>query len=290
MENNSRAWLLNYVQTHCLNDDYTFSDLFYNIYVQKMFNNVEDLINDIDDFFDFLINHANFIKKPDYLAPEKVLYFIENSRHNVKMNFAGPAFEGQKQFAEIATKITPNPENKSLLDVGPGHFAISSLFLAKKFKRVTAMDACFFLSLQALKNMNVCALSEYYRKTTDISDYDIVVGRAPCTAIKPIVTTCSKAKKPYFLQLCDCDLPAEYKSDTDGLGWEHVLKKVDKGITFYKTYAFNPKFFNPDALETLKQFTAVPKKCAEKYNPPKKEPSKVKSLTVKELEDMMIFE
>ena len=47
---------------------------------------------------------------------------------------------------------------------------------------------------------------------SDISDYDIVVGRAPCTAIVPIVTLCKEANKPYIILLCDCDLKPELRT------------------------------------------------------------------------------
>ena len=101
------------------------------------------------------------------------------------------------------------------------------------------MDSYFFLSQQALKCMNVIPLNQFMSEETDVSDYDIVVGRAPCSGIIPIVTACSRLNKPYIILLCDCKLPPQFKADTDSLGWENLLPKIDPNIKFHGQYAFN---------------------------------------------------
>ena len=176
MKEQSRNFLLNFIKSYSLNDDYTFIDLFYKTYAEREFSSVDELLEGIDEFFDFMINHNHYLKyNHEQINPSRLLTIIENSRANIKMQFSGKMFDSQRRFAEAITDIFDKPSEISLLDVGAGHSPISSLFFAKKFKKVTAMDSHFYLSYQAPKNMNVTTLNEYFKETTQITDYDLIL-------------------------------------------------------------------------------------------------------------------
>lgn len=108
--------------------------------------------------------------------------------------------------------------------------------------------------------MNVVGLQQYFDKKTPISDYDIIVGRAPCTAIKPIVESCSNENKPYFLLLCDCALPEAAKTDAETLGWEKILPVIDPHIRFHGRYAFNIDATPEQVKKIIKDYTPKPQK------------------------------
>lgn len=287
MQDEHRKWLINFLKTHSLNEEYALSDLFYKYYAEQGFDSIEEYIEGIDDFFDFLLNHINFIKVGKSMFPNRLPSLIEGVRANAKMHFSGAMFESQKEFASQVTDIIKNPSATNLLDVGAGHFPISSLFMAKKVKRVTAMDSYFFLSSQALKNMNVFPLTKLFDDTTDISNYDLVVGRAPCSAIRPIVNACQKTNKPYFLYLCDCALPSAFASSKDSLGWENMLPNIDPNIHFYGQYAFNLGSDSNQVYDVLKNFTYS--KQRQKRIPISNNTKILKSKTPS-LDDLFIFE
>ena len=195
--------------------------------------------------------------------------YNENARENIKSNFSGAMFEGQKTFAEnINTIRSPKPLGH-VLEVGAGHQPISSMYLTKYATRVSAMDSYFYLSQQALKNMNVIPITELMNENTNISEYDMVIGRAPCDAITHIVTACKKYNKPFIILLCDCKLDSSLMADTESLGWENVLPKIDPNVRFHGQYAYN--------------FDAIPeqiKKIVIDYKPRKPLPERIENFLV----------
>lgn len=287
MRDSNRQWLINFLKTHYLNEEYTFSDLFYQYYSELEFESIDEYISEIDEFFDFLLNHISFMKYTSSTIPEKIPSIIEGVRGNAKMNFSGNMFESQKAFATQVAELLENPTETKVLDVGPGHFPISSLFLAKKTKQVTAMDAYFFLSQQALQNMNVMPLNQLFDTNTDISNYDIVVGRAPCSAIRPIVIACQKANKPYFLHLCDCALPPAFKANTTSLGWENMLPNIDPNIRFHGQYAFNLDISPEKIRDVLSSYSFKEEIRQKRYSIKSKEK---KEKPINSLEDLFIFD
>lgn len=140
----------------------------------------------------------------------------------------------QENFAETVAKIIGN--NKvNLLEVGSGEVPYSSILLAHDLGKITSMDH-FLLSDESLKSLNVNPINDYFNKDTDISDFGFIVGQRPCSVIAEIVKQCTKDKKPYFLQLCECNSPTH---DIDG--WQKYLKLFDPKIKFSKRsyYAYN---------------------------------------------------
>ncbi len=274
MKEQTRDFLLEFIKLYSLNNDYTLIDLFYKVYAEREFSSVDELLEGIDEFFDFMINHNHVLKyNCEQINPSRLLTIIENSRANIKMQFSGKMFDSQQRFAEAITNIFDKPSEISLLDVGAGHTPVSSLFFAKKFKKVTAMDSHFYLSLQALKNMNVVGLNEYFNENTLLTDYDIIVGRAPCGAIEPIVKTCAQAQKPYIILLCDCAIPAPLKTDSNSMGWENILPKIDQNVRFYGQFAYNIDEIPDRIFESLKNL--VPKKIKLNNQPSKSNKSNI---------------
>ena len=180
----------------------------------------------------------------------------------------------QSKYAEIVKNLSPS-KNSRILDVGTGTVPFSSILLGRDMPNISAMDEYFWFSDESLKNMNVTALKEYFTPKTPIDNYDMIVGRAPCTAIDSIVYLCSKYKKPYFIETCECNVPSldyfyrkwgisksspakqpEWQEamssnfkwivediDVDELdwmmGWQKTLPELDKNINFYGSYAYN---------------------------------------------------
>ena len=44
MREGNRQWLIDFLKTHCLNEDYTFSDLFYQYYSEQEFESIDEYI------------------------------------------------------------------------------------------------------------------------------------------------------------------------------------------------------------------------------------------------------
>ena len=120
----------------------------------------------------------------------------------------------------------------SILDVGPGRIPFSSILLAKDGYDVTAMDN-FHLSDVCLSGLNVKSYRQFFNEKTNIKGFDVVVGRKPCSAIDGIVSAC-KGKTPYFMKMCPCETPNNNISY-----WKDILPGLDKGVKFYKDYAYN---------------------------------------------------
>lgn len=272
MKTSTKEFLLQYIQSHYLNDEYTLHQLFYGKFAELEFTSFEDFYLGINEFFDFILKHKSLIKfNPETIMPHKLISIIENEKHNVELYINSNSIDSQNKFVSAVSAVFDNPEAKSVLDVGPGHMPISSLLLSKKFKRVTAMDSHFYLSQIALQKMNVIGLNEYFNIQTDISEYDFIVGRAPCEAIESIVKNCAKSQKPYLIKLCGCSLKPEYMSSEDSFGWEKILPQIDPNIRFYEDFAYNLHNLPNHVLDALKTF--IPKKVKYKsYDFPIKKP------------------
>ena len=151
----------------------------------------------------------------------------------------------EKKFAKTVLELSPTQTaNAHILDVGPGSMPYSSLAMGVEAKRVSAMDKDFILTIESLKAMNVDAMENLFDENTSVDDYDFVVGRCPCSAIGHIVAQCSKANKPYFIELCNCNVPNRktYLRDEHGNEihtWKNVLPDIDPNVKFYEDYAFN---------------------------------------------------
>ena len=171
-------------------------------------------------------------------------------------------------FVNVVCDLAPS-KNIHLLDVGSGQVPYSSILFGQKFREVSSMDNEFVMSPMSLRKMNVYAHEEYFKTTTPIEQYNMIVGRSPCSAIDSIVYLCAKYKKPYYLVLCDCSIPTKefftkkYNIDPKSISdvepetsladyldylkrykgtelpWQSLLPAIDSNIKFYGNVAYN---------------------------------------------------
>ena len=244
----------------------------YTMYTTYEIDDYNHIVEATNEFFEFLINskpyqNDNSVKDSINRARRIVTRFV-----NKFMNL-----DSGSSFAKTALKLSPsNPQNSHILDVGPGFAPYSSLYLANKSKKVSAMDKDYLFSTQSLSSMNVDAQKRYFDGKTDVDNYDFVVGCRPCSAIPYIVSQCEKSNKPYFLLLCDCaiyDKNNPFLKDYVHKGkfkWNEILPELDPYIKFYDDFAFNI-----DASpEQIKQITSniimkkIPRILPKRYLPP----------------------
>ena len=198
----------------------------------------EDIAPAIDEFFDFLSTCDDVpMLKRDTITP---LQLASVKTKNLHRYLESPITPAQLGYSTIIRHIAPKGAKTSFLDVGAGLHPKSSLYLGRKLKQVTAIDKEFLLSVESLSGMQIHPIEDSFDENTDISKYDFVGGRFPCSAIQSIVSKCVKENKPYFIQLCDCKLPSNpdpihYPAWT----WAQVLRPIDPKIRFYGSCAYN---------------------------------------------------
>lgn len=198
----------------------------------------EDIAPAIDEFFDFLSTCDDVpMLKRDTLSP---LQLASVKTRNLHRYLESPITPAQLGYSKIIQRIAPKGTRTSFLDVGAGLHPKTSLYLVSKLKNVTAIDKEFLLSVESLSGMKIHPIEASFTEDTDISKYDFVGGRFPCSAIQSIVSKCVKEKKPYFIQLCDCELPRNPNpSKYPVWTWVQILTPIDPDIRFYGSCAYH---------------------------------------------------
>ena len=147
-------------------------------------------------------------------------------------------FKNKKIFSGIVGEIIKGT-NSCLLDVGSGPIPDTSFKLTETAKKVFAMDD-FIIALKLISDRGVEPIEQMFSNSTNVSNYDIVVGKSPCSAIAPIVKVCSKTNTPYFLELCSCDLENQrMKNGQVPNSWKEYLPELDGNIKFFRNYAYS---------------------------------------------------
>ena len=243
MDKKVLKYLKSYVKSHSYgrNADYTLQTLFH-AYESRAIISLDGLFVATQEFVQFLFKNKHKILKTiapnnniarNYFEKEfdQILFAFDHISDTNQLN-------NQALFVKLSETLYDNGNSK-ILDVGAGGIPLTSFLFTTSFDDVSSMDK-FLLSEDFLKSQNINPINKYYTKHTDISDYDFVVGRKPCSAIPSIVETCSKANKPYFLELCGCHLDHMKLADgTTPSSWEEVLPEIDPNIAFIQDYAFN---------------------------------------------------
>ncbi len=230
--------LREYINTHYYGEgssaDYDFDKLF-NMFSAITIFSIEDIFVSAQNFKQFILDNIDLIHSNNNLTKERILSLLTHKCEKLKKKILTYCGLTQQQFAEVITKLTG--KNSKILDVGAGEIPYSSILLAEN-SPVATMDKNFQLSNKTIKNLNVTPVEEYFTTGTKISDYDIVVGQRPCSAIANMVSECVKQNKPYFIELCNCHIPP---SRTPGkpATWETVLPEIDAYVRFYGDYAYN---------------------------------------------------
>jgi len=198
----------------------------------------EDIEDAVQEFCAFWQDNLHLIVCKDEETKDRLEWILDDCK--LIKNLSKTSFEVQ-EFAEIVKTLFPQKADGRLLDVGAGSVPMSSILLGKEIKKVDSMDEHFLFTKETLQKFNVCGISQLFGEKTSVYDYDMVVGRFPCSAIVHIVSQCVKANKPYFIELCDCNLPQGEIKQAGWWGWVDVLQKFDERIQFYSGYAYNIK-------------------------------------------------
>jgi len=254
-----------YFENHMLNSPTVvgFKDLF-TLFSSFGISTVEELENSASLFEEFFNTHIlNEFEIDSEKQLKKLEKRFDSFKHMLKTHLNPHDIQIQRDFSDIVTEFISNKHSDRILDVGAGRIPHSSIKMAETVDHVSAMDH-MTLSAQCLKKLNVDAKLQYFNPHTNITHYDYVVGRCPCSAIEYIAKKCAKNNKGYLIQLCNCNLP--YGADS----WEDILPEHDSKVKFYMDYAYNLDAtpaqvertidrFNPDrhVLKSIKPTTVV---------------------------------
>ncbi len=173
----------------------------------------------------------------------------------------------QKEFVD-AIGVSADLQDFKILDVGPGSIPHSSILLGNKADNVCAIEDGFYISDECLENFNVSTIDGYFDTNSDISGYNMVVGRMPCTAIDSIVYLCAKHKKQYFIETCNCNMPTiadfnriwsvDVRTKDSWYGWQDMLPGLDAGIGSFGSYVYHVE--DNDGLTRYLEYRAQKKK------------------------------
>lgn len=218
--------------------DYTLFMLFQE-YEKQTIQTLEGLYKTTEEFIKFLYrNRDKILKEVSYIEAadfekefDEIIYAFRHIANSASVN-------STYEFVRLAETIYDD-KSATILDVGAGAIPLSSFLFTTTFDEVYAMDK-FLFSNEYLKAQGVNPINAYFKKDTNISNYDYIVGKCPCSAIPHIVKNSAKENKPYFLELCDCSLNSiVLPNGTIPEKWEDVLFDYDPNITFVGSYALN---------------------------------------------------
>ena len=243
MDKLSREFLKEYIASHTFgqNSDYDFVSLF------KMFaafdiKSISDLAESPVRYAEFLTENIPLIHSESPYEAERLPMFIDQARRTLSVKIRHAMSRPQEEFTKMVTELSGLKKDSHLLDVGAGQIPYSSFLFGNHYDTVSTMDKDFYFSNETMQNLNVNPIERYFTAETSVADFDIVVGKAPCSAIEHIVRNCAAQGKPYFIELCDCALPNKKPYVVDWFGWQDVLPEIDEYVKFYtasSTYAFN---------------------------------------------------
>ena len=220
----------------------------FDIYTEHEITSIEDLFRNHSQFHSFIIENLEFFQNSNKLeivntAVKKVKSFMPISDKYQKHQR-----KPMEDFAHQIEELVCHDKSVKILEVGSGAIPYSSILLGADGYDITTMDT-FAVSPECLSKLNVKSNRQLFSAKTSVRDYDIVVGRRPCTAIEYIVTNCSDEKIPYFLRLCACNAP--YKNTS---AWRQVLSEIDSGIKYHSAYAYNldsASFEKPSSINDI---------------------------------------
>lgn len=230
--------LKEYMATHKFGSgaDYDFNDL-YTMFASISIFSIEDIFLSPTRFKKFVTENLGLIQPDSSLMTKVRLLSLLDGKCKILTNKI-KALCGltQQQFAEIVSELSGT--NVTILDVGAGDIPYSSILLGDTKTSVSAMDRKFEFSPETLQRLNVDTKRQYFTEGTDLSQYDLVVGQRPCSAIEKMVKECVKQNKPYFIELCNCHIPPS-KTPGKPAVWSEILPEIDSYVRFYGDYAFN---------------------------------------------------
>lgn len=149
-------------------------------------------------------------------------------------------FYNQSELVSDLVDIMPYKKDTKVLDVGSGDIPLASFAMSEVGPHATALEKDkFWVTHEMLKNFNIEPKDQtLFTEDTDISNYDMLFGVAPCEAFVPLVKNCGKHNKPYFVKMCKCGLPTD-ETGKPRKDYKSYLKVFDPKIRFYKSFAYN---------------------------------------------------
>ena len=232
--------LMKFVKESDFNEGFVMQSLF------KKYNQIEEF--DLDNMAEYINDFFNFaLKSRIQKKIIKNIKTINYQTYEIKdelddIEYALSAFYDESNkiknhaFVDIVKLCTKS--GKRVLDVGAGGIPYSSILLAQKGYIAHSMDR-ILLSDKTMTNYGVIPHNEQFMQGTDISEFDIVVGRRPCDAIKAIAVNCSKRYKPFIMELCYCSFHKETKQNGKRyLGWDEVFYDINPKIEVYNGFAY----------------------------------------------------
>jgi len=234
--------LSEYLTSHTISSCVDVIDL-YKVYSELNITNLAELVASPENFKNFLYENIGKIKADDPSSQTRLPLTIAKSIDILKRRTSLLVSPEQEKYANIVNILSGRNSSARILDIGPGKIPASSIILGQNHNIVTAMDSNFDIAETTLSRLHVKPVTAYFKKETPIEEFDIITGNKPCSAIESIVQACAKANKPYYIELCSCDVPYRAhmgdKHNYPAFGWENILPEYDSHIKFSGPIAYN---------------------------------------------------
>lgn len=239
MKPNTEKVLRNAILTMLKKGGYTALDFdtLYKLYLEMEIFSLKDILRAKREFCDFCRAYIAQITKDDESTVVRLttgLYTLTHDFACLTERYMAHYAREEFSFARIIGRVVGGDVSTKILDVGCGSMPYSSILLADKGFDVTAMDPNIKYDNKFMSRMGVKSFKQEFNRSTKVGQYDIVIGKKPCSAIANIVENCYEEQVPYFIKLCKCNAPNGKVS-----GWVGELPKIDPNVYFYEDYAYN---------------------------------------------------
>ena len=234
--------------------EYNLENLF-EAYAELEINSINDFLNkDINsEFYNFVRSNESLIEvntdtpsRSLHTACLEITYYCLRPTH---ISYE-KSLKHLQNFSKLITALTS--EDQNILDVGSGRVPYSAIFTANNNRQVDAMDR-IVLPDSLMEQFNVGKIKQYFDESTDISNYDLVAGSMPCSAIEPIVKKCTNDNKSYIIELCNCELPDRPKDipEDTPYSWVTVLQDYDANIHSTGNFVYNIVGKSPKEVDSI---------------------------------------
>lgn len=210
----------------------------FDIYTSLEITKIEDLFRDHSGFYKFIGENLKFFQAESDLELNSIKSSAVKRVNGCFNDFSNKHYRFYRryyeEFADLVDELVGHEKDVKILEVGGGTVPYSSILLSDRgYKDVTAIDD-FYISPTCLSKLNVKSNRQLFNAKTSVKDYDVVVGRRPCSAISHIVKNCSSEDVPYLIRLCGCNAPFRNIEQ-----WKPILTKIDGDISYLSAYAYN---------------------------------------------------
>lgn len=150
------------------------------------------------------------------------------------LQIAPTRFNYYQEFIKIIQKHF-SLENKKVLEVGAGSLPILASYLESSALSYDVMDPGIIL--EDVVGLKGRVIKEKFSLTTNITDYDLLIGYNPCGATEAMIKNCLKNHKEFIIALCGCAfLPESYKKRTNKEWQKYLFQIIEKLGQDYNLY------------------------------------------------------